>query len=59
MSWAIFSCCGSIWARTLGREQYDWLRETLESSNATFKFVFLHYVYRNRRLYARLRVRYR
>lgn len=30
------------WAWTLGKEQYDWLKETLENSNATFKFVFLH-----------------
>lgn len=30
------------WGRTLGREQFDWLKETLESSDATFKFVFLH-----------------
>ena len=28
--------------RALGREQFDWLKETLESSDATFKFVFLH-----------------
>ena len=30
------------WRLTLGREQYDWLKETLESSTATFKFVFSH-----------------
>ena len=35
---------GGPWGRTLGREQYDWLKETLESSNATFKFVFLHHL---------------
>lgn len=32
------------WDRTLGYEQYNWLRETLESSDATFKFVFLHHL---------------
>lgn len=30
------------WRLTLGREQYDWLKETLESSTSTFKFVFSH-----------------
>ncbi len=30
------------WTRTLGQEQYDWLKRTLESSKATFKFVFIH-----------------
>ncbi|MCP5111988.1 MAG: metallophosphoesterase family protein, partial [bacterium] len=30
------------WSLTLGREQYDWLRQTLEASEATFKFVFAH-----------------
>lgn len=30
------------WTRTLGNEQYDWLTRTLESSRATFKFVFIH-----------------
>lgn len=30
------------WALTLGREQYDWLKRTLESSTAKFKFVFGH-----------------
>lgn len=32
------------WDRTLGREQFDWLKETLEGSDATFKFVFLHHL---------------
>ena len=27
---------------TLGREQYEWLKTTLENSDATFKFVFSH-----------------
>ena len=32
------------WGRSLGREQFDWLRDTLEASDATFKFVFLHHL---------------
>ena len=32
------------WARTLGDEQYQWLRKTLAGSNAKFKFVFLHHL---------------
>ncbi len=30
------------WRWTLGKTQYDWLKTTLESSPATFKFVFAH-----------------
>lgn len=30
------------WSLTLGRQQYDWLRETLETSDAKFTFVFAH-----------------
>jgi predicted phosphodiesterase len=30
------------WVWTLGREQYQWLQRTLETSRARFKFVFLH-----------------
>jgi len=30
------------WARTLGKNQYDWLKSTLENSKAKFKFVFIH-----------------
>lgn len=30
------------WAWTLGKTQYDWLKKTLESSNAKYKFVFIH-----------------
>lgn len=30
------------WRWTLGKTQYDWLKSTLESSTATFKFVFAH-----------------
>ena len=32
------------WDRTLGFEQYSWLRDTLQRSDATFKFVFLHHL---------------
>ncbi len=32
------------WARTLGEEQYQWLRKTLAASKAKFKFVFLHHL---------------
>ena len=30
------------WAWTLGETQYRWLKQTLEQSNATYKFVFAH-----------------
>lgn len=30
------------WRWTLGKTQYDWLKNTLETSTATFKFVFSH-----------------
>ena len=30
------------WTYTLGERQYKWLQETLSSSRATFKFVFIH-----------------
>jgi hypothetical protein len=32
------------WDWTLGKEQYDWLKRTLEKSSAPFKFVFAHQV---------------
>jgi hypothetical protein len=32
------------WGWTLGREQYDWLKSTLETSQAKFKFVFIHHL---------------
>ena len=32
------------WNRTLGAEQYQWLTQTLEQSEATFKFIFIHYL---------------
>lgn len=35
---------GEVWGRTLGREQYEWLRGVLARSSAKFKFVFLHHL---------------
>lgn len=32
------------WRWTLGKVQYDWLKTTLENSNAKFKFVFSHQI---------------
>jgi predicted phosphodiesterase len=32
------------WARTLGAEQYQWLRRALENSRAKFKFVGIHHL---------------
>ncbi|MBI3880590.1 MAG: metallophosphoesterase [Verrucomicrobia bacterium] len=32
------------WGRTLGAEQYQWLKRTLETSKAKFKFIFLHHL---------------
>ena len=32
------------WKRTLGAEQYQWLRRTLETSRAKFKFIFIHHL---------------
>ena len=35
---------GNGWASTLGEEQYRWLEQTLQSSDATWKFVFIHHL---------------
>ena len=35
---------GTRWDWTLGQQQYEWLRQTLASSTATYKFVFAHHV---------------
>jgi 3',5'-cyclic AMP phosphodiesterase CpdA len=32
------------WNSTLGQAQYQWLKQTLETSHAPFKFVFTHHV---------------
>jgi hypothetical protein len=34
----------SNWNWTLGKEQYDWLRSTLETSDAKYKFIFSHHL---------------
>jgi hypothetical protein len=33
-----------LWDWTIGKDQYDWFKRTLEQSNARFKFVFAHHV---------------
>lgn len=33
-----------LWDITLGDEQYQWLKKTLEESKAKYKFVFTHHV---------------
>ena len=33
-----------LWEITLGDEQYKWLKKTLETSKARYKFVFTHHV---------------
>ena len=35
---------GDGWDWTLGKEQYDWLYETLHNSDAQWKFVFIHHL---------------
>jgi hypothetical protein len=44
---------GDRWDWTLGIEQYLWLKETLENSDATYKFVFSHHVTGGATSYAR------
>jgi Calcineurin-like phosphoesterase len=34
---------GDRWDWTLGLDQYQWLKQTLETSDATFKFIFAHH----------------
>jgi Calcineurin-like phosphoesterase len=34
---------GTRWDWTLGKQQYDWLKATLENSHAKYKFVFSHH----------------
>jgi hypothetical protein len=33
-----------LWNNTLGDEQYQWFKKTLETSRAKYKFVFTHHV---------------
>ena len=35
---------GTRWDWTLGQQQYEWLRQTLANSSASYKFVFAHHV---------------
>lgn len=35
---------GNPWDGTLGVQQYNWLKQTLENSKAKYKFVFAHHV---------------
>jgi hypothetical protein len=35
---------GDRWDWTLGLTQYNWLRQTLESSNSAYKFIFMHHM---------------
>lgn len=32
------------WQWTLGKVQYDWLKKTLETSQARFKFIYIHHL---------------
>ncbi len=44
---------GNRWDWTLGEEQYLWLKQTLESSQSKWKFVFSHQVTGGTNLYGR------
>ncbi len=35
---------GDNWKQSLGNGQYQWLKRTLESSHAKYKFVFIHHL---------------
>ena len=35
---------GDLWTVTLGDAQYQWLRKTLQASQARYKFIFTHHV---------------
>jgi hypothetical protein len=35
---------GDRWHWTLGQTQYNWLKQTLENSHATYKFLFMHHM---------------
>jgi hypothetical protein len=35
---------GDRWSWTLGQQQFNWFKETLENSDAAFKFVFAHHM---------------
>ena len=44
---------GNRWDWTLGIKQYLWLKDTLENSDATYKFVFSHHVTGGSTVYGR------
>jgi hypothetical protein len=44
---------GNIWDWTLGTDQYNWLKNTLEKSNAKYKFLFMHHMTGSSELYIR------
>ncbi len=44
---------GDRWSWTLGKQQYDWLAETLRSSDRPFKFVFAHHLVGGTQNYSR------
>ena len=35
---------GDRWNWTLGQQQYNWLKQTLENSNAKYKSMFAHHM---------------
>jgi hypothetical protein len=38
------STSSDIWNATMGDAQYEWLKQTLESSTARWKFIFTHHI---------------
>ena len=44
---------GDRWNWTLGQDQYDWLKQTLENSDAKYKFLFSHQLLGGTQAYVR------
>ncbi|MBK6282516.1 MAG: metallophosphoesterase [Draconibacterium sp.] len=44
---------GDQWNWTLGQQQYNWLKQTLENSNAKYKFMFSHHMVGGTQSYVR------
>ncbi len=42
--WNTLTKQGDNWRFSLGKEQYDWFNNVLETSGAKFKFVFIHQI---------------
>lgn len=42
--WYTTDRAGGLWAWTLGEDQYHWLADTLDHSEARWKFVFAHHL---------------